>query len=292
MEKEAVVRMKNDVVVLDAEQLSTTKSFFSSSTTTLFFSLITTGLFFSSITTCIAQDWKEIKGDHFLVYYMNNEPHAKNVAHRAEGYYRRVADDIGYGRHSNFWQWDKRAKIYIHPTKEAFQKITGQPTWSDGMASYFNKEIHTIEGTEDFLEGVLPHEITHLIFRDFVGMSRHVPLWMDEGVAQWEETQKRQAAKEMVRELARTGDVYTVERLTRTDIRQETDPTRVTVFYVQAISLVDFLIGKYGTASFTEFCRNLRDGKKFEEAISAAYGQSFKTLEEMDIQWRKYLKES
>ncbi len=236
--------------------------------------------------------WKEIKGDHFIVKYVTNETQAKDVAHKAEGYYRKVADDIGYGRYSEFWQWDKRVKIFIHPTKEAFQKTTGQPAWSDGMASYFNKEIHTIEGTPDFLDSVLPHEITHLIFRDFVGMSPYVPLWMDEGVAQWEESSKRQLAKQMIKELIRKADVYSIERLTHTDIRRETDPTRVTVFYVQAISLVDFLIGKYGTSSFAAFCRDLRDGKTFEAALKSAYGQSFSTLEEMELRWRKYLQES
>ncbi len=242
-------------------------------------------------------EWKEIKGDHFIVMYLSDELHAKEVAHKAEGYYRKVADDIGYGRYSKFWSWENRVKIYIHPSKEAFQKATGQPAWSDGMAGIMadsSKEIHTIAGTEGFLDGVLPHEITHLIFRDFVGMSRRVPLWMDEGVAQWEEAERRQMARYAIQDMVRRGDVMSIERLTQTDIRYETNPSaeRVAAFYIQAISLVDFLITTYGAGSFTELCRNLRDGKSFEDSLRSAYRQSFETYDEMELRWRRYLQQS
>src|SRR3990167_5332979 len=160
-----------------------------------------------------AQDWQQVKGDHFIVYYSKDAAMAKEVSKKAEIYYNKVATDLGYARHSNFWQWDKRVKIYLYATPEDFQKTTGQPAWSHGMASYMDKTIHAYETSEQFLESILPHEITHLIFRDFVGFEGQVPLWLDEGVAQWQEDAKRANARTFMRELVMNGDVFSIAKL-------------------------------------------------------------------------------
>jgi hypothetical protein len=54
---------------------------------------------------------------------------------------------------------------------------------------------------------------------------------------------------------------------------------------------VGFLIEKYGSTSFADFCRQLRDGKSMEEAIKFAYSTHMKGLSEMEDKWRKYLEE-
>ena len=246
------------------------------------------GLFLFQV-SLYAQEWKEEKGDHFILYYVSEEARPKEVIRKAEFYYNRIAQDLGYARYSNFWQWDKRVKIYIHPSREVFQKATGQQAWSHGMASYLDKSIHSIQGDAYFLDSVLPHEITHLIFRDFVGIRSHVPMWMDEGVAQWEEDGKRAEALAMMPELAAIGTAITLDTLMKIDIQRETNPANVALFYTEAISLIDFLITTYGPASFTDLCRELRDGKKMEDALRVAYHGSLTSLEETEDRWRKYL---
>lgn len=236
-------------------------------------------------------DWKEIKGDHFIVYYLADEPFAKQVAHNSEIYYNQIADDLGYPRYSNFWQWDKRAKVYIHETAESFRKATGEAEWSHGVAIYLKKEIHSFTASEGFLDGILPHEITHLIFRDFVGYKDvEVPIWLDEGVAQWEEPKKRQVAKQTAKWLIHHGKDLPVQDLTTTNVRALTDGERVTFYYMQSVSIVDFLITKFGARAFTDFCRALRDGKNFDEALKSSFG-SIGNLAELDIAWRKYVQE-
>jgi len=236
-----------------------------------------------------AQEWKEEKGDHFILYYVSQDAHPKEVIRKAEFYYNRIAEDLGYARYSNFWQWDKRVKIYIHPSQQAFQDATGQPAWSHGMASYLDKTIHAIQTNPNFIDSILPHEIAHLIFRDFVGLKGQAPLWMDEGVAQWEEDDKRKEALAAMPELVARGDAFTLETLMTLDIRRDTDSRRIGLFYTQAISLVDFLIRTFGPASFTDFCRGLRDGKSPAAALKAAYPNSLTSIDEMEDRWRKYL---
>ncbi|MCM8796248.1 MAG: hypothetical protein NC928_06165, partial [Candidatus Omnitrophica bacterium] len=115
------------------------------------------------------QEWQELKGEHFLVYFTQDKKFAQEVLNKAEVYYQRIASELGYPRYSEFWLWDKRVKIYIYPDHTSFLQATQQPQWSYGMADYKNKQIISFLWSKGFLESLLPHEIAHLIFRDFVG---------------------------------------------------------------------------------------------------------------------------
>ena len=234
-----------------------------------------------------AEDWKEEKGDHFIVYYRGEERFAKDISRRAEVYYNQIASDIGYPRYSNFWQWDNRVKIYVYPNKEEFQKSSGQPAWSNGMADYNQKKILTYSWSEGFLDGLLPHEITHLVFRDFVGFKGQVPLWIDEGIAQWEEPKKRAIARPIAFYLITKQVVIPLVDLTVMNNLTGKDEATVHAFYMQSVSLVDFLIKGYGAQVFTDFCRQLREGKKLNEALSFSYSGSIRDIDELQTKWVK-----
>ena len=238
-----------------------------------------------------AYAWTDEKGDHFIVYYQVNENFAHETLRNAETYYNRIAADLGYARYSNFWQWDNRVKIYIYPTLEEFQKATGQPAWSNGMAAYSKKEIHSFNASEGFMDGLLPHEITHLIFRDFVGIKGQIPLWLDEGVAQWEEPAKREMDKRYARYLVKVDKEFPLYDLTYKGINDASTEEQVQAFYLQSLSLVDFLVKTYGASSFTEFCRQLRDGKPFDDALRSAYPNFIQDMNDLEIKWRKYVME-
>ena len=239
----------------------------------------------------LAQDWQELKSEHFIIYFTQDEKFAKDVLDKAEVYYRDIASDLGYSRYSEFWTWDKRVKIYIHPDQPSFLKATGQPDWSQGMADYQNKQIVSYAWSKGFLESLLPHEMAHLIFRDFVGFKGEVPLWLDEGVAQWAEKAKRQTVKAMVRQLLKQEAMLSLKDMMSLGLRNIAQSGRVNAFYAQAASLVNFMIEKYGSGSFTDFCRNLRDAKTLEEALSSAYPTGMRNLAELEEKWKKYLEE-
>lgn len=235
-----------------------------------------------------ADDWKTIKADHFVVYYKNEESFSREIARKSDAYYSQIASDLGYERYSNFWLWDNRVKIFIYPTEEEFKRLPGTNEWSSGMANHAKKEIYSYSGQTEFTESVLPHEITHLIFRDFVGTSKAIPLWLDEGVAQWEEPAKRALAKKYTQSLVATGTAYSVSDLFRMRSSKLSDKNDVQKFYMQSVSLVDFLVRTYGGTAFTAFCRQLRDGKNVNEALKKAYPNSVRDMDDLDLQWKKY----
>ena len=233
--------------------------------------------------------WKELKGDHFIVYYQGGDDFAKEVLRKSESYYNQISSDLGYARYSNFWQWENRVKIYVYPSQEAYLEGTGGVKWSHGLADYEKKEIHTYQLKEGFLESLLPHEMTHLIFRDYVGFNGQVPVWLDEGVAQWEEPAKRAMVRQVMRFMIESGQALSLKVLTETDIRNVSDTQVVMASYIQAVSVIDFLIEDVGSDDFITFCRQLRDGKSFEEALTFAYPTTMRSLNELEEKWKNYV---
>src|SRR4030042_3275592 len=81
--------------------------------------------FFIFTLAALALEWQELKGEHFIVYFNPSDQgvsssgaeidFVKEVLHKAELYYQRIAPDLGYPRYSKFWTWEKRVKIYIYP---------------------------------------------------------------------------------------------------------------------------------------------------------------------------------
>lgn len=268
---------------------------------------------FSAVTVSLAQDWQELKGEHFIVYFIQDKPFASNVLHKAEREYGRIATDLGYARYSNFWTWENRVKIYIYFDHRSFLEASGQPEWSHGMADYKSKKILGYAGSEEFLTSVIPHEIAHLVFRDFVGFKGEVPLWLDEGVAQWEENINRQWIKKIASEYLKKGTLLSIKDMMDLDVRLIKDTDKIhlrstslagqpgiliidgknlaNLYYLQSASLVGFLIERYGSDKFTDFCRQLRDGKELEGALHSAYPVHFPGINELENKWVGYLKE-
>jgi len=235
-----------------------------------------------------AEEWKELRAEHFLVYYFEDEKFAQDVLNQAEKYYQKIASDIGYVRYDNFWQWDNRAKIYIYRTHEDFMKAMGKPPWVFGTVLYDEKKIISYRWNEGFTDALLPHEIAHLVFREFVGFKNEVPIWMDEGVAQWEEKKRREWAVGVVKELVKDRDYIPLARLTQMDLSTEHDSDLSRKLYSQAASLVGFLMTEYGGSKFTLFCRQLRDGKNINDALSFVYTGSIPNIDELEKKWVKY----
>lgn len=255
--------------------------------------------------------WKELKGTHFIVYFVGQESFARDVLNAGEKYYTRITGELGYARYQDFWTWEKRCKIYVYPDHESFLKSTGGIEWSHGMAEYHTKTIYSYAWHEGFLESLLPHEITHLIFREFIGFKGEAPLWLDEGVAQWEEEARRPQMKSMVNDLYAKNGLLTIKDMMKLDILRLKDQEGVHIraaltkdgspgvvflssdnlvntYYLQSVSMIGFLIEKYGGASFTNFCRELRDGASLQDALRTVY-PNITTIEEFEKRWKEYL---
>lgn len=234
-----------------------------------------------------AEDFSEKKSDHFIVYYEDvPKDFVESVIEYAERYYTELTRKLGFTRY-DYWTWGERAKIYLFADQDSFLKATRQPTWSSGIADYNEKTIWAFPRESGFFDSLLPHELGHIVFREAIG-DRDVPLWLEEGVAQYLEQAKRLGSEKMVLDAMTAKTFISLDQLTKIDgyaLRQRSD---VSLFYAESANVVSYLIEKFGSSGFSAFCRKLKERKSLDDALGYAYFD-VRDLRGLSLLWERYL---
>jgi len=236
-----------------------------------------------------AQDLSETKSDHFIVYHKDVPAEFVNtIIDYSERYYNELTQKLGFTRY-DYWTWDKRAKIYVYPDQETYLKETKQPSWSSGVAAYDQKTIWTFPRESGFFDSLLPHELGHIIFREVIGEG-NVPLWLEEGVASYLEQAKRFGSDKAVLDALGDNSFIPLKELTQIDanaLRQRPD---ISLFYAESVNVVSYLIDKFGSDAFNDFCRKLKDRKSLDDALAYAYFD-IRSLSGLATLWEGSLKD-
>jgi len=237
-----------------------------------------------------SEAWKELKSRHFIVYYKGTSvDFARTVSDSAEEYFYQITRDLGFIRHQS-WSFDERARIYIYDDKEDYIESSRQANWSAGAAYYEERTIKTYPAAAGFFDSLLPHELGHIIFYEFIGNKRaYIPRWFDEGVAMYQEKAQRWGSHQAVKKALDDKTFIPLEELSRTVLDQHSSKELVQLFYAESASAVYFLIKENGDFRFLTFCKNLKDGLTFERAMELSYPH-FRTLKQLNEAWVAYLK--
>jgi hypothetical protein len=244
--------------------------------------------FFASVSAQEADKWQIAKSTHFIIYYQNaSESFVDRIIEKSEDYYNQIADDLGFRRY-NFWLWDERAKIYIHNDAQSYQAATKEPSWSSGCALAKEKIIHSFPNARGFSETILPHELGHIIFREFVGFENSaIPVWLDEGVASHQEKIKYAMVNRRVKAAIEENKFMSIETISGLNPHTIQDNELVSLFYEESVSIIDYLIKEFGKDSFVVFCQALRDKKNLEKAMASVY--PFSNINALNLAWKEYL---
>jgi len=232
--------------------------------------------------------WQINKSTHFIVYYQEApQEYIDEVIAQAEGYYNTITEKLGFTRYKDFWTWQKRTKIYLFRDKKEYHRVTSQPQWSGGSSRVITREIYTYVRMDNFFNTILPHELGHIIFREFIGYGRRLPLWVDEGVATYCEKGETQDGLLLTRAIAKTIFFMDLKELGGINRANLIMPE---IFYAEAASVIEFLIKAYGREKFADFChalKELREDQSWEAALVDVY--HFNSLQEMNDAWIKFL---
>lgn len=256
----------------------------------------------SSIKTASAEtvDFYTAKSKHFEIHLEGQDAHfAQEVLQQAERSYNRIAKSFG-GSVEQSWTWDSRCLIYVYASKESYVKNTGRPDWSNAAASFTpHKMIQSYRGAKNFLNEALPHELTHLIFRQRVGFDNaQVPLWLDEGIALWQEQGNRGGIlDQVVTKRLGEGQLMKVANLSEISEGEITTSWKspevaISTFYAQSYSLVKFLIDQYGEAKFIQFVRELSNGRTLDQALQKGFGFYEGGIQGLNNQWHTSLQKA
>ena len=258
-----------------------------------FLRLLVLGSVWGSVSRVHAETWREENSQRFRVLYVQDAAFAAAVATWAERYYTEITLELGLThvvqRNQVPWLWEQRCRIYLYPSREAYVQATGAPGWSGGMVRYRERIVYSFSGAPSFLEKTLPHELAHILFREYVGFDNpRVPRWLDEGVAQYAEMGRREEALDVMRQGLAEGAYLPLAQLSRLPVNH-TPGGVARVFYLQAVTLVYFFLQQYGSRRFLDFCGNLRDGYPVERALSFATSGSLQSLGALEDAWRQFL---
>ena len=246
-------------------------------------------IFLPVIVSAQGEDWSIFKSTHFFIYYRKTPEDLLNqLTQKAEEYYDEITDEFGFNR-LDFWTWDNRAKIYLFDTQEEYKKANNDLDWSIGTVTVRNKSIQSYASAPGFLDNVLAHELAHIIFREMVGFNNTaVPLWLEEGVAFFQERQsKKRLMKSYWAGKIQTNTLMSLSQLNSFDALHSKDRQLVELFYLEAYSLLDYLIKEFGKDKFSLFCQYLRDYKDLVRALRITY--SFDNLQEFENSWKAYI---
>lgn len=227
--------------------------------------------------------WQTDKSQHFIINYQYAPSgYIPELIERAEKYYNSIIDELGY-RRFDFWSWDKRAKVYLYKDSSEYLNDTNRTGWSGASVSVKDRVIRTFIGQGNFFDSILPHEMAHIIFREFIGVKVELPLWIEEGVACSQETTSLKERLRIIKELISRSAYIGVNQLSVMKDYTSIDPK---VFYSESASLIFFLLRKYGADRFLDFSRQIRDGVNWQEALIKSY--RFENLNEFENKWKEY----
>lgn len=247
----------------------------------LFFSFLMPAFARAEVSTSL---WQTKKSQHFIIYYQEAaDDFVNEVAASAEKYYNSIVDELGF-RRMDFWSWDDRAKVYLFNNSADYLNETGSAAWSGAQVSVKRRTIKTFIGQKTFFDSILPHELTHIIFREFVGSRTDLPLWLDEGIACSQEKSSLISRMEAAKALVKQDAYLKFDKLfaiyNSTLIVQN-------VFYSESAAVIVFLLKKYDQELFLDFSRKLRDGIPWKDALLNTY--HFANFEEMESAWKDFM---
>jgi hypothetical protein len=232
--------------------------------------------------------WRVYKSPHFEIYYYPEfEQHLARVASYAESAYQKVSSDLKH--EINF-----PIPIILYKTHSEFEQTNLFGGFvPEGVAAFTepsrDRMVVPIDEPPDRLQGLITHELTHvfefdLIPRNFV--HRQVPLWVDEGLADYERGLWDPLDLMSVRDAAVTDQIPKLSRFE--EYGGSPNPRLV---YNLGHAAFEYIAARYGKEGIRQFLYTFRKnivGGGMEDI----YEQAFRIKpEEFDEQYEKWLKE-
>jgi hypothetical protein len=218
-------------------------------------------------------DWQSATiGDAIVHWYGNVEGQARHFGDRTADAVRNAEQLLGH-------QLAAPLDIFVYQTNDAFFGALGPGAreWT-GAATY--PEIRTVfmnlqNNAADYLDTVVTHEVTHVVFHDATANPYHEPArWLNEGVATWSERLNANQERATVRADASDG-LFAFDAITE---QFPIGDRGALLSYAQGATMVDLIIQRFGAAAIARIAAAYRDGATDADALRAGTGEAAHTL--------------
>ncbi|RMZ48843.1 hypothetical protein EB821_05450 [Candidatus Marinimicrobia bacterium PRS2] len=231
--------------------------------------------------------WHFIQSKHFDIYYAEDgRSHAEFTADEAEAAYLKISDRLN-------WRLKSRVSIIVYNSHNDFQQTNVVDSYMfEGIGGvtelYKNRIVIPFDASNKEFKHVIHHELVHAFINDSVyggslknmvasSIKVHIPMWMNEGLAEYLSSGWDTNSEMWIRDLAINGGEFP-------QIRQLTGY----MAYRGGQSVWNFITEKWGEESIAEIFYQLKKSNKIETGFKRALGVDLKKLNE---QWHQYLKE-
>jgi hypothetical protein len=231
-----------------------------------------------------SQGWYVAETANFRIFHKQDRELVEKVACAAEDT-RATMTRKWFGKAGE--DWNPKCSLYLHDTAQDYSRLTGVSASSPGHSRIETEGERVVGRRIDvrcdnagMLKSVLPHETTHVVLAGKFGKGP-VPRWADEGMAVLTEpTEKVELHRKNLARCHKEGQLFAVRDLM--ELADYPHARRISAFYAQSVSLVDFLSRQHGPAAFSVFLREaLRDG--YEPALKKHY--NFRSFDELQASW-------
>ena len=192
---------------------------------------------------------------------------------------RQARKEVG----GDFQYWPKHRIVVLIYSPEGFSKVRRGPDWAAGI--YDGKIRVPYPDSEAARAGVRPtlyHEYTHALIHDLTG--NRCPVWLNEGIAEFQEAKLRQGSIDLLRVAARIDRLIPLNQLDSGFA--SSDARTAGLAYQQSFSIVSYLADKQGFFRLRRLLQHLAQGDDLDAAFKKEY---FVTTDQLESKWRRWL---
>jgi hypothetical protein len=215
-------------------------------------------------------DWQTVKGDIVRVHwYEGDRAFGERALQIGERAVKETAELLGVTE-------EKPVDFFIYADQDAFYDALG-PGTRENVGGQANADIRTLFAhippssiDDPWVENVVPHELTHLVFDTAVKNPYHFPpRWLNEGLAVYLSVGYGADDRSLVEHAAEAGDLIPLDGLAG---QFPTSEFKFGLAYAESVSSVDFFVRNHGRDALIHLIRSYADGRTDDEAFTAAIG--------------------
>jgi peptidase MA superfamily protein len=215
-------------------------------------------------------DWKTLNGDVVRVHWIEgDQAFGQRALKIGDDAVKASADLLGVTE-------TEPLDFFIYADQSAFYDALG-PGTPENVGGEAHPDIRTLfalirpsEINASWVESVVPHELTHVVFHTAVQNPYHdPPHWLDEGLAVYEADGYTGSYRQQVVAAAKDGTIIPLDGLSAGF------PAGRDAFflaYAESVSAVDRIVRVAGRDALVRLIRSYHDGVSDDEAFRAALG--------------------
>lgn len=203
-------------------------------------------------------EWKHYKTNHCLIFFQKTAT-GDILEDKSEFFFTKIASDLGLLEELSE-NLDHRIEIFAIESPEIWQEVLrgkNLPVTPNGFSKVYKKEIFLYITTDYDIEFVLPHELTQVLFREYVNIKFNenvaIPLWLYEGFSNFQGNIINMSATEELLRIAIRYNTYMPLADLLSISQYPKNASEKSLFYAESTKLIQYIYLRYGRLQFLEF---------------------------------------